>query len=64
MLTLPFVLVQLPVLYVDGDVPEWWLWDSHEASALERRSSSWSETFELLIEGVKVIRLGALIPPA
>ena len=61
-LTLPFLSVQLPVLYAMGDAPSWWLWDSHVASPAERRSSSWAvlgELRDLVGDGTRV---GTLLP--
>jgi len=61
-LTLPFATLQLPVLYVYGDSPSWWLWDSHVAGPAERRSSSWAiigELVDLVGDGTRV---GTLLP--
>ena len=47
--TLPGPLgVQLPVISFRGEVPEWWLWDTHEASEVEEVLSSWPKVARLL----------------
>jgi hypothetical protein len=61
-LTLPAYLLQVPVMYVMGDAPSWWLWDSHVASPAERKSSSWQLVGELLDVVGDGVHVGTLIP--
>jgi hypothetical protein len=59
--TLPFLGVQLPVLYFPHGTPDYWIWDSHAASSQEQRSSSWGAAKKVFIAGYEAYQIASSV---
>lgn len=55
--TLPWLGVQLPVLYFPDGTPSYWVFDSHPASIAEQRSSSWGAAAKVFVAGVRAYQI-------
>jgi hypothetical protein len=54
---LPWLGVQLPVLYFPHGTPSYWIFDSHAASVQEQRASSWGVAKKIFVEGFEAYQI-------